>query len=108
VGEGSTATVEKVEIDGCEVGIASKDLSRAELAEIHINRCRIGLAVYRKKPEFGHGFIEANSIDLSGVDLPYIIELGSGIELDGELLKGYGRRKETQVIGRITSGAGFN
>jgi hypothetical protein len=66
------------------------------------------LAVYQKKAEFGGGRIEAHSIDISGSDLPYIIELGSSIEIDGNALRGYGRRKEALVLGRISSGAEFN
>jgi hypothetical protein len=108
IGEGSTATIEGLEIDGCQTGVASKDLSVTQLTESRIDDCRVGLAVYQKKAEFGGGQIKASSIDLSGSDLPYIIELGSSIEIDGDTLRGYGRRKEALVLGRISSGADFN
>jgi hypothetical protein len=108
IGENSEATIDDLSIEGCQTGIASKDLSKTHVRNSRIKGCAIGLAAYQKKPEFGGGSINATAIDLSGSDLPYIIEIGSSIEIDGDTLRGYGRRKEALVLGRISSGAEFD
>lgn len=66
-GEQATLIVRDVEIDGAEIGIASKDLSQVTVSGLTMKNCAQGFAAYRKKPEFGGGTINVSSFTSENV-----------------------------------------
>ena len=82
-GENSMIRVENTTIEGSEIGIASKDLSRVHALNCTIEDCKYGLTVFWKKPEFGAASIEASGMILNNVTTKYLIEEGSTCIVDG-------------------------
>ena len=91
IGEGSHLRAERVNIEGCDYGVASKDLSHAEVREITVIRPRVAaLAAYIKKPAYGAASITADAMHF--VDVPEdkiaLVQTGSWIDLEGERIWG--------------------
>lgn len=76
-GESSDVTVRGLRVADTEIAVTSKDLSRLELFEPRLVRCKIGFCAYQKKPEFGPSSIVAHGEVLEAVEIPYLIEHGS-------------------------------
>jgi hypothetical protein len=87
-GEGSTLIVSDCSISKANVAIASKDKSMLRLSNIQMSNCSYGLAVFKKKPEYGPAHIIAEGIEWEGVDTVLLVEKESTINLDGSLVEG--------------------
>jgi hypothetical protein len=83
-GENSQVTVDGLEMRNAAIGIASKDLSTISLRDVRLSAGQIGLTAFRKKPEFGEASITAEGLEVSGVDIPYLVENGSTVVVNGE------------------------
>jgi len=86
VGEMSRLIAERVFITNADFGVASKDLSQVNIADVTLESIRIaGLAAYIKKPSYGPASIIAEHIAFG--DLPAeqrtLVQIGSWIDLDG-------------------------
>ena len=86
VGEMSRLIAERVFITNAAFGVASKDLSQVNIADVTLESIRIaGLAAYIKKPSYGPASIIAEHIAFG--DLPAeqrtLVQIGSWIDLDG-------------------------
>lgn len=87
VGENSKMIVRSIEIDNSKVAVASKDMSGLDISNVKISNCNIGLAVYQKKPEFGPASIVATELIMNKVSMPYVVEKGSGLNVEGREIK---------------------
>ncbi len=87
-GEGSQIEMSQVEFNGCNIAIASKDLSFVDSRDIKISLCNIGFAVYQKKSEFGPAKIVAESVNITDVVRHSVVEIGSNLLVDGENIVG--------------------
>ena len=88
VGEASNVTVNSIEIKNTKfAAMASKDTSQLNVDNAAVHNCKIGFAVYNKKPEFGPAFIKGTRITLDKVDMPYLVEGESGLTINGEEIK---------------------
>ncbi len=76
-GEKTSVFLKNVHIEGSFVGIASKDLSEVNGDDILIEKTKIGVAVYRKKPEFGEASANLSGLYEKEVETPYALENGS-------------------------------
>lgn len=88
IGENANVTVKKAEIQSCNIGVASKDLSVLNISNIALVDCNQGFAVYQKKPEFGPANMIVSYYTLDKVRQPYLIEHGSMLKLKGREIKG--------------------
>ncbi len=86
-GERSRATVEDCTLLGARTGVASKDGSVVQLRSVRCSGGEFGLAVYRKKPEFDGGDLEATDVALDAT-VETIVERGSTLRIDGATLPG--------------------
>jgi hypothetical protein len=87
VGEGSQMTATGVHIEGALTGAASKDASRLEISSSIISNVRVaGMMAYVKKPEYGPASIEANNVQLLGNSSDALVQTGSEIKIDGEII----------------------
>jgi len=88
-GENSTIKAKNIQISDAVIGIASKDLSTAELHNIQLTNVKIGLTAFQKKSEYGGGHFSINAITFNNVIDPYIIELGSTLNIDNKDINEY-------------------
>jgi len=80
-GEEATLTLVNVDIDGAEIGVASKDLSLVTATDLKMSNCAQGFAAYRKKPEFGGGTIIVDSYSATNISKLVITDEESKITL---------------------------
>jgi len=83
VGEDSLLTGTRVEVRGAGIGLAAKDSSTANLSELRVMDCRVGIAVLRKKPEFGPAFVTLTDASIEGRARKHLVERGSTLRLNG-------------------------
>jgi hypothetical protein len=88
VGENSSMLIQDVSIQGTGIGVASKDLSTAELLRVRISGAKnAAIAAYQKKPVFGPAKLYGEEVIIIDCDRISIIQYGSvgninGIELE--------------------------
>ena len=82
-GEESEIRAAHVTVDGAEIAVSSKDRSVVRLTASSITGSRIGFAVFQKKPEFGAASAEALDLSMDGVEIPYLVENGSTLFVNG-------------------------
>ncbi|MBS3144217.1 CotH kinase family protein [Candidatus Woesearchaeota archaeon] len=85
-GEMSTVTGERIQVDGANIGAASKDKSLLTLKDSTLLHTNYTLAVYQKKPEFGPAKLIFNGLEQT--TFHNIIEQGSQITLNGKVIAG--------------------
>ncbi|MBL79563.1 MAG: hypothetical protein CMH70_05980 [Nitrosomonadaceae bacterium] len=87
VGEKSFATVTDTIIERVATGVASKDGSRLILTNATFKDItNAGLAAYIKKPEYGPALINANNIKFESTAKRTLVQTGSSLKLEGELV----------------------
>ncbi len=84
VGEQATVRLFDIDIDGAEIGIASKDLSQVTIENISIANANKGFAAFQKKPEYGPAQITVKNYQIENVDFLQIAENESTIKLEKE------------------------
>lgn len=84
LGEGCTVHGEKIAILEANTGVACKDSSRAALLDVHLTGTMAGIAAYVKKAEFGPSRISVQKVTMSNVDVPYFVQEGSAIVVNGK------------------------
>lgn len=87
-GENSQVNIENIEVKNGRIGVASKDMSEVNIKGIKIYDCEIGLTAYQKKPEFGPSAMSANAVEIINVATPHLIEEGSTLSLDNQVIAG--------------------
>tara|TARA_B100001971_G_C18263130_1_gene589043 strand:+ start:1282 stop:3897 length:2616 start_codon:yes stop_codon:yes gene_type:complete len=89
-GDKAISAGEKSQVDGMdifinntELGINSKDLSICKLKNIGIENTKVGLLAFQKKAEYGEAKIIIDNYKTINVDIPYLVEEGSKLIIDG-------------------------
>ena len=85
VGENSHVSANYVKIINAEIGISSKDLSVITVNNAYLEDNEIGLTAFRKKSEYGPGYIKCYDIRFKNVTIPYLVETFSELKIDGEI-----------------------
>ncbi len=83
-GENSRIEAFDLTINSTEISVSSKDLSVILLDNIYLQNNEIGLNAFRKKTEFGPGFITASNVQMKDVTVPYLVEKDSRCIVDGK------------------------
>lgn len=84
VGEESDVYVKKLSVDGANIGVASKDLSKLVVEYIELNNCNQGFIAFQKKPEYGGAKIIINNYKATAIRFLHKIQKGSTLKLKGE------------------------
>ena len=84
VGEESSVYAKDVEINGANIGIASKDLSKLVVEFLSIKDCNQGIIAFQKKPEYGGAKIVINNYKAENIRFLHKIQEGSSLQLKGE------------------------
>ncbi len=87
-GEASHLTLDHCNIDGANIGIASKDKSVVKVSNTTINNTSYVLTAFQKKPEYGAATIIAKHIKASAYGQMSLIEKRSLLILDGQKTEG--------------------
>ncbi|MCH2022977.1 MAG: right-handed parallel beta-helix repeat-containing protein [Saprospiraceae bacterium] len=88
MGEQGDAIIINTTIDGANIGIASKDLSKTTIKKVNLINCRTGFAAYQKKPEYGHASLYVQSYTAKNIEKLYKIMPGSYLKLIEQEIKG--------------------
>jgi hypothetical protein len=99
-GESSYVNVKGTELKNCSAAIFSKDLSTVKIDNAKISSCNVGFLACKQKPEFGPGRIESSSFELDNTTIPYIIEAGSSLSLDGSEIIGNHKKVYEKIYGK--------
>jgi len=87
VGEESNVTITGIVITNTKTALASKDSSKLMGEDIMIKSANIGIATYKKKPEFGPANAILKRLSIQKVIKPFLVEKKSRLVLDGETIK---------------------
>jgi hypothetical protein len=87
VGEQSNATILEATIKNSNIGIASKDLSKVFIENIHLQNCQQGFVAYQKKAEFGGSLIDVKDYTASDVKRLHNILAGCTLKLKNKLIE---------------------
>lgn len=87
VGEKSDLTLQNLDIMDANIGIASKDGSKARLVNAAFKNVEVCLAAYNKKQEFLGGFIKINNFTCKNFSKKTLIDNFSIINLNNKILR---------------------
>jgi hypothetical protein len=82
-GEGTTLEIRNLKLKQAMIGIASKDRSTVRVVSAEVIGGQIGITAYLKKAEFGPATIVARDLEVSGQELPFLVERHSSVTVDG-------------------------
>ena len=82
-GEESELDARWIDLRNAAAGIASQDGSAVALADVLATNCQVGIAAFQEKKSFGPGLVAAQRIEFVEVASPFLVEMQSGITLDG-------------------------
>lgn len=99
-GENSTITGENIRVFGGEIGVVSKDLSRMNLTNLSIIDTRLGISAFQKKTEYGVASIQISNLTLINNELEYLIENGSSLMIDTEIVETVSNNVIDQMYGK--------
>jgi hypothetical protein len=88
VGENTQVKIFNVTISNVNIGVASKDLSHAEINGCKINKATYGFVILQKKPEYGPASITAKNCELNEIWTESLIERHSTLILNGKTYNG--------------------
>jgi len=83
LGEETIVTIHELTINNTKIAIAVKDNSTATIDKMSINKCQIGIIAFQKKPEFGPAAVSVTNLSKFEVGDLFIIEKGSSASVDG-------------------------
>ncbi len=99
-GENSQISGKNIVVNGGEIGVVSKDLSKVTLSTLHITNTRLGLSAFQKKSEYGTASITINELLLSNVEEAHLIEVNSQLLIDGEAVTTVSNSVIDQMYGK--------
>lgn len=101
VGENSNLVAERVRIQHAAIAVAGKDMSNVVLQDVEISDGEVGIAVFRKKPEFGGATVQLTGLTMERVKLPYAVEPGSRLTLDDRAIAANHDNVESILYGAV-------
>jgi len=93
-GESSTIQAQQLVIKESEIALASKDQSNIQLYKSFLRNNKLAFTAFQKKSEFGKASIIADSIKLDNNKLTHLIEKGSSLTLNGQVMPTVNKVKE--------------
>lgn len=87
VGEKSVVGIDGLRVENSDICLAVKDLSEVHLKKGDFFDCRVGLAVFQKKPEFGPASVVTGRIGMKMVPTPFLVEENSSCLVEGEIIR---------------------
>lgn len=87
-GENSTLSVSNTNINNCNIGVASKDLSLVKIESSKIKNCKYAFTAFQKKPEYGPASIIAKKISHNNNETLFLIEKKSLLILNQKKIPG--------------------
>lgn len=105
VGERSSVKGSKILVKNCQIGLASKDQSELTLSTVRVEDVTTLASAYQKKPEYGPAQMRLKDFtEMGKISMPYLIEKGSQIYINGEQITPKRKRQERSLIERLKAG----
>ena len=101
LGESSVLKGKNIFISGAEIAIASKDLSYLNAENLNLESSTLSYVAFQKKPEYGPGKIELKIVDIDNISNNYLLEKGSSIIVNEEVLLPNSKNVEKVLYGNI-------
>ncbi len=98
-GEKSQIIVENIEIRDSEIAVCSKDSSLIVGKQINLQNNKIGFCAFQKKPEFGSSKISVSDVKMDKIEIPYLIEKGSKLTVNGKQIKSDNKKVKEILYG---------
>lgn len=98
-GENSQIDALGIDINEAELAITSKDQSTVTIADVNVENCKVGFTVFQKKPEFGKAKVVATKYVSKNVEVPYLLEKGSSLTVNGEVMKADDEKVKAKLYG---------
>jgi hypothetical protein len=98
-GEKSFIKANNIEIQNTEIAVSSKDLSEIKINRLKIKKCKIGFALFNKKPEFGPGKAFVENIESENIEIFHMVEKESELFLENKNIKGELENVESKLYG---------
>ncbi len=99
-GENSVLVVRNVELIRAAIAVASKDLSEVRVDGIRIADTDVGMTLFQKKPEFGAATMVVSNLDMTSVQVPYLVEDRSKLVIDGSRVRPNRREVKDELYGK--------
>lgn len=87
-GEQSDVTGSEIEIRKSKIGIASKNKSTVNIADLKLENLKWGIVAYQNKPEFGSAQLQLSDVSFNKVEHNYFIENDCRLFIDNHLIAG--------------------
>jgi hypothetical protein len=98
-GEGSRLTGGNIKIANSEIAVTGKDKSVVKLDGLTLSQCKVGFAVFKKKPEFGAASVTVLKLQSDNVTVPHLVETGSSLTIGGKTVNGELKNVESRLYG---------
>lgn len=98
-GERSRLTGRNVEILNTEIAVTGKDKSHVKLEDLKLSNCKVGFAVFKKKPEFGAADVFVTGLTSQNITVPHLVEIGSRLVLNGKAVPADRQKVEAMLYG---------
>jgi hypothetical protein len=98
-GEGSRLTGGNVSVANTEIGVTGKDKSIVKLEELTLSHCKVGFAVFKKKPEFGAASVTVSKLQSDHITVPHMVEKGSRLAIGNKVINGELKNVESRLYG---------
>lgn len=85
IGEKSNVTIENINVDSADIGIATKDSSILLLKDAFLKNLRTCVSAYNKKQEFNGGFVKINDISCEKYSNKFEIDKKSRVVLKNNI-----------------------
>jgi hypothetical protein len=83
IGERSLLHINNITITASEIAVTAKDNSRLVGQGLSINNSKLGFAVFKKKSEYGPGFVQIDNFEMNNVQEMYLLEKYSTLIING-------------------------
>ncbi len=81
-GENSYLTILNASLKNCEIAFTSKDLSKMIITNSQVNKSRVAICVFQKKPEYGPAEMFCDNVSMNETEQDFLLESGSRLLLD--------------------------
>ena len=98
-GEKSTINVNNLLVQKSEIGITSKDLSNVNIKNLNLDDVRLGIAVFKKKEEYGGASVNIDILQQKKLEEVYLIDFFSTLNIDNKPIMDRKKNVEKRLYG---------
>ena len=85
--EQSITNIADTIIKNGKIGIEVTDMSETTVNNLSIDNCKVGLAVFQNRLEFGPAKVHVTNLEMKNITTPYLLETASILSIDGRYIE---------------------